>query len=262
LTTLDTLLEEIRTGPSGPQIAAFFDFDGTLIDGYSAAALYSHRLRNFEIGPVEAAHTVLAGLRGPLSEDQFAQLVERGIRGWAGRADDDMAELGERLFVQGIAATLFHDAWRLTKAHQRRGHTVVIATSATRFQAGPLARRLGVENLLCTELETEDSILTGRLAGRTLWGPGKIAAVQAFAAGHDIDLATSHGYANGDEDVPFLQAVGHPIRSTRRSGWPRWPPPVAGRCSTSGGGHDGWTRRRLSAPRPCTAACWRQAERA
>src|SRR5712671_358035 len=45
LTTLDTLLEEIRTGPSGPQIAAFFDFDGTLIDGYSAAALYSHRLR-------------------------------------------------------------------------------------------------------------------------------------------------------------------------------------------------------------------------
>jgi len=151
LTTLDTLLEEIRTGPSGPQIAAFFDFDGTLIDGYSAAALYSHRLRNFEIGPAEAAHTVLAGLRGPLSEDQFAQLVERGIRGWAGRADDDLVELGERLFVQGIAATLFHDAWRLIKAHQRRGHTVVIATSATRFQAGPLARRLGVENLLCTD---------------------------------------------------------------------------------------------------------------
>ena len=65
MTTLDTLLEEIRTGPSGPRFAAFFDFDGTLIDGYSAAALYSHRLRNFEIGPAEAAHTVLAGLRGP-----------------------------------------------------------------------------------------------------------------------------------------------------------------------------------------------------
>src|SRR6516165_3803877 len=210
MTTLDTLLEEIRTGPSGPQIAAFFDFDGTLIDGYSAAALYSHRLRNFEIGPAEAAHTVLATLRGPLSEDQFAELVERGIRGWAGRADDDLTELGERLFVQGIAATLFHDAWRLIKAHQRRGHTVVIATSATRFQAGPLARRLGVEHLLCTELETEDGILTGRLAGRTLWGPGKLAAVRTFAAGHGIDLAASHGYANGDEDVPFLQAVGHP----------------------------------------------------
>jgi putative phosphoserine phosphatase/1-acylglycerol-3-phosphate O-acyltransferase len=210
LTKLDTLLEEIRSSPAGPEIAAFFDFDGTLIDGYSAAALYSHRLRNFEIGPVEAAHTVLASVGGPLSEDQFAALVGRGIRGWAGRADDDMVELGERLFVQSIAGALFHDAWRLVKAHQRRGHTVVIATSATRFQVGPLARQLGVENLLCTELETQDGILTGRLAGRTLWGAGKIAAVQAFAVEHGIDLAACHGYANGDEDVLFLQAVGHP----------------------------------------------------
>ena len=158
-----------------------------------------------------------------------AQLVERGTRGWAGRADDDLVELGERLFVQSIGGTLFHDAWRLIKAHQRRGHTVVIATSATRFQVGPLVRQLGVEHLLCTELEAEDGILTGRLAGRTLWGPGKIAAVQAFAAGHGIDLAASHGYANGDEDVPFLQAVGHPhpvnpqkrlAREASARGWP------------------------------------------
>ena len=106
---------------------------------------------------------------------------------------------------------------------------MVIATSATRFQVGPLVRQLGVEHLLCTELEAEDGILTGRLAGRTLWGPGKIAAVQAFAAGHGIDLAASHGYANGDEDVPFLQAVGHPhpvnpqkrlAREASARGWP------------------------------------------
>jgi putative phosphoserine phosphatase/1-acylglycerol-3-phosphate O-acyltransferase len=117
----------------------------------------------------------------------------------------------------------------LIKAHQRCGHTVVIATSATRFQVGPLVRRLGVEHLLCTELEAEDGILTGRLAGRTLWGPGKIAAVQAFATGHGIDLAASHGYANGDEDMPFLQAVGHPhpvnpqkrlAREASARGWP------------------------------------------
>src|SRR5260370_6358419 len=107
LTTLDTLLEEIHTGPSGPQIAAFFDFDGTLIDGYSAAALYSHRLRNFEIGPVEAAHTVLAGLRGPLSEDQFAKLVERGIRGGAGRADDGMVDPGAGLLREDDAESAF-----------------------------------------------------------------------------------------------------------------------------------------------------------
>ncbi len=30
----------IEAGPKGPKIGAFFDFDGTLIDGYSAAPVF------------------------------------------------------------------------------------------------------------------------------------------------------------------------------------------------------------------------------
>ena len=52
-------LSDIGDGPAGPVIGAFFDFDGTIIDGYSAMAFYSHRLRNFEIGPEEAAHSAV-----------------------------------------------------------------------------------------------------------------------------------------------------------------------------------------------------------
>ena len=207
---IGALLDEIKNGTKGPDVAAFFDFDGTLIDGYSASALYAHRFRNFEIGPAEMLHTLRATLGGTLSEPAFEELISRGIRGWTGRAPEDIAELGERLFVGGIAGTLFHDAWRLVKAHQRRGHTVVIATSATRFQVAPLARELGIDHVLCTELESEGGLLTGRLAGRTLWGRGKIAAVTEFAEREDLDLANAHGYANGDEDVDFLAAVGRP----------------------------------------------------
>jgi len=36
-----------------------------------------------------------------------------------------------------------------------------------------LMRELGVEHVLCTELAAEQGLLTGTIAGRTLWGPGK-----------------------------------------------------------------------------------------
>jgi putative phosphoserine phosphatase/1-acylglycerol-3-phosphate O-acyltransferase len=207
---IDALLDEIERGPTGPQVGVFLDFDGTLIDGYSAGALYAHRFRNFEIGPAEMLHTVRASLGGAMSEEEFEALISRGIRGWTGRSPEDIAELGERLFAQGIAGTLFHGAWRAVKAHQRQGHTVVIATSATRFQVAPMARELGIDHVLCTELESEGGLLTGRLHGRTLWGDGKLAAVRKFAKRHDLDLRQAYGYANGDEDVPFLKAVGRP----------------------------------------------------
>ena len=204
-------LDEIRNGPAGPEIGAFFDFDGTIIEGYSVMAFYQHRLRNFEIGPEEATRTMWTALqRKTMTEAEFVSLAEMGMRSWAGRTEDDLLELGERLLVQGIAKSLFHDAWRLVKAHQRKGHTVAIASSATRFQVEPMAKELGVDHVLCTPLEVENGVLTGKLGGRSLWGPGKAAAVREFAQTHGVDLGASHAYANGDEDVDFLAGVGHP----------------------------------------------------
>ena len=208
--TVDELIERIKTGPGGPKVAAFFDFDGTLIQGYSAGALIAHRARNFELGPDEFVRTMLAALGGPLDEAAFKDLLSQGIRGWVGRTEDDLMELGEQLFAQEIAGALFHGAWRLVRAHQNRGHTVVIATSATRMQVQPMARELGIDHVLCTELETEHGVLTGGVAGRPPWGEGKLAAVKEFARRERIPLKNCHAYANGDEDVPVLDSVGFP----------------------------------------------------
>jgi putative phosphoserine phosphatase/1-acylglycerol-3-phosphate O-acyltransferase len=229
MTATDDLVEAIRGGPKGPHLAAFFDFDGTIIEGYSARALYARRLRSFEVGPDELLRIALAATRGPLDEDGFTALMETGIRGWTGRTEEELFALGEELFATEIAGSLFHGAWQLVQAHLGQGHTVVIATSATRLQVRPMARELGVEHILCTELEQEGGVLTGRVAGRCLWGDGKRAAVVDFAAEHGVDLAASHAYANGDEDPPLLSAVGHPhpvnpdpvlAAEAARRGWP------------------------------------------
>jgi putative phosphoserine phosphatase / 1-acylglycerol-3-phosphate O-acyltransferase len=208
--TVDELIEQIKMAPDGPKVAAFFDFDGTLIQGYSAGALLAHRARNFELGPDEFVRTMLAAIGGPLDEAGFKDLLKQGIRGWVGRTDDELMELGEQLFAQEIAGALFHGAWRVVRAHQNQGHTVVIATSATRMQVQPMARELGIDHVLCTELETERGVLTGGIAGRPPWGEGKLAAVKQFASSKRIPLKNCHAYANGDEDVPFLDSVGFP----------------------------------------------------
>ncbi|HEY2831506.1 MAG TPA: HAD-IB family hydrolase [Sporichthyaceae bacterium] len=207
------LIEEIRAGARGPKLGAIFDFDGTLIDGYSAATLYQYRLLHGDLGPFEMWRTIQR-MRGPtLDEDGFVELVHDGLKSWNGRSWEDFLAVGRELCcgtAGGFIGNLFHDAWRLVRAHKAMGHTVVIATSATEMQVAPLAEQLEVPHVLCTRLEVVDGLLTGRVAGRTLWGAGKIAAVKEFADAHDIDLTLSHAYANGDEDVPLLAAVGEP----------------------------------------------------
>lgn len=206
----EDLLERIRRAPRGPGIAAFFDFDGTIIQGYSAGLLYQQRYRRLEVGLGETLR-LLAFTQGEPDEQQFEQLTTEAIRGWAGKDQAFLDDVATRLYRGGIARSLFHEAWRLVKAHQRQGHTVVIASSATTVQITPLATALGVTDVLCTRLEMARGVATGRLQGRTLWGAGKEAAVREFADSRGIDLTRSYAYGNGDEDIPYLSAAGHPV---------------------------------------------------
>jgi putative phosphoserine phosphatase/1-acylglycerol-3-phosphate O-acyltransferase len=91
-----------------------------------------------------------------------------------------------------------------------------------------MAQELGIDHVLCTELETENGVITGGIAGRPPWNEGKRAAVTEFARIKRIPLKNCHAYANGNEDGPFLDAVGfpHPVnpgselaRHSAERGW-------------------------------------------
>jgi putative phosphoserine phosphatase/1-acylglycerol-3-phosphate O-acyltransferase len=207
---LSELIDEIESGPEGPEIAAFFDFDGTLIAGYSGNEFYRARLRARDIGPAELARTVLAVGDMRLRGADVSGLMRLAVSAWEGHQVDEMEELAERLFVQRIAGKLYPEALQVIDAHRRMGHTITLASSATRYQASGLAAELLIENILCTEVEVENGAFTGKLAGPVLWGEGKANAVREFAAGRGIDLERSFGHGNGDEDVAFLETVGNP----------------------------------------------------
>src|SRR5260221_2351322 len=225
----EQLIADVEAGPQGPRVGSLFDFDGTLIDGYSLSAFARHHLRSLQIAPADLGRLLLTGIHGVTTEEDFERFTVLSMRTWAGRSEDELAELGERLFVQAISGSLYPEAWRLVEAHRRAGHTVVLASSATRFQVEPAARAMGVEYILVSPVEIVNGICTGHPGGPLLWRAGKAAAVRAFADEHEIDLAESYAYSNGDEDVPFLRTAGRPravnpghhlAEAARHYGWP------------------------------------------
>lgn len=205
----DDLIAEIEAGPRGPHIGAFFDLDGTLVHGFTATHVLKDKIRGGQVGAGELGRLVLTALDGALGGNP-TRAGDLGISALRGHAMEQLEELGERLFLQKIAGTIRPQARAIVKAHQRMGHTVALASAATRFQTGPVARSLGIDDIVCTELETEDGVLTGRVIGAFLWGEHKARAVRDFARERGIDLPESYGYANGDEDIAFLASTGRP----------------------------------------------------
>ncbi len=205
---LNQAIDRIQQGPAGPTVGAFFDYDGTLIDGYSVLAYYADRLRTREMGLGEMAKLARQALKKRLSDEEFDDLIRKGVLEWAGRPQAEMQALWLRLFRERIADNQFPEAWQLVQAHKRMGHTVAIASSATRYQIEPLAQEWEIEHILCTEVAVRKQHLTGAVLGQPAWGQGKANAVAAFARHAGIKLRQSYAYANGDEDIAFLGKVG------------------------------------------------------
>jgi len=202
---------EVEASPPGPQVGAFFDLDGTLVAGFTGVIMTQDRFRRREIGIGEFLGVVQAALEHQLGRADFEQLIYRGASMMRGRSIDDIDELGERLFVQHVISRIYPEMRELVRAHQARGHTVVLSSSALTVQVEPVARFLGIDNVLSNRFEVdENGCLTGGVLKPIIWGPGKANVVQKFASDHDIDLRKSYFYADGDEDVALMYLVGNP----------------------------------------------------
>jgi HAD superfamily hydrolase (TIGR01490 family) len=192
------------------KVAAFFDFDGTLIDGYSAKAVLSDRAKRGAVGVSEVLRLLEAVVRTVGGHDVLQDFMRQEVLALQGQSVSDLDTLGVRLTRGAIGGWLFPEALAQINHHRRQGHLIVIASSALPFQVEPLARELGIDHVLCTRLETRSGICTGEIDGDVLWGPAKADAVRRFAEDNGISLAKSYGYANGIEDVDFLELVGKP----------------------------------------------------
>ncbi|MGH7786647.1 MAG: HAD-IB family hydrolase [Candidatus Binatia bacterium] len=219
----------IDKGLSGPRIAAFFDLDRTLVAGFSASAFVRELVRTGLVDTMALVQGVAAAARFGLGGVGFSGFITDMVGVLKGMPESDLEAMGERLFSQELAASIYPESRALVHAHQKKGHTVAVVSSALRYQIEPVARDLGIEHVMCTKLEVADGAFTGQVVHPTCYGVGKAIAGRDFAAARGIDLARSFFYTDSDEDLPLLDIVGrprpiNPNRNLRalaaKRGWP------------------------------------------
>ena len=223
------VIAEIMQSPKGPEVGAFFDFDGTLISGYSAVTFIQEQVRRGNLSVRELIELISAMASFGIGRMGFSAMMIAASQFLRGIREDSYANFGQELFESHIARQIYPESRALVQAHLKMGHTVAIITSATRYQVEPAARDLGIEHVLFTELEVEKGYFTGAVIQPTCFGEGKVTAAESLAAEHGVDLDQTFFYSDSDDDIELLQRVGKPRplnpnsklqRIAERKGWP------------------------------------------
>ncbi len=206
----DSHLQDVLDAPEGPHIGALFDFDGTIIAGYSATALLWEKIKRREMSAEELVETANVMAQYAMGNMGFSGLMSSASRLLKGVTEDSYFEFGEELYEKHIARKVYPESRALIDAHLAKGHTVAIVSSATIYQIEPTARDLNIEHVLCSQYEVENGEFTGEIIRPLCFGEGKVLAAEKLAQEKDLDLSNSYFYSDSDDDIELLEHVGKP----------------------------------------------------
>ncbi len=224
-----SLLSEIEQSESGPHIGAFFDFDGTIIYGYSAKAMITEQVKRGDLSPREFIELIGAMTSFGLGNIGFSAMMVACSQFMRGISEQSYIEFGEDLYRNQLARLIYPESRALIEAHQKKGHTVAIISSATPYQVEPAARDLDIEHVMCSHLEVEDGEFTGRVIRPTCFGQGKVTAAETLSESHGVDLDKTFFYSDSDDDIELLERVGNPrplnpnrklVKLAENNNWP------------------------------------------
>jgi putative phosphoserine phosphatase/1-acylglycerol-3-phosphate O-acyltransferase len=212
---LDEHLSSITANTEQQPGIAFFDFDRTLISGYSILAIARETAeQGARRGKLQQSARVIQAIakhKVYSSGSNYHRLVKRTTRALAGVSEATLREIGEQAYRKHLGKALYREAVTLVEAHRAAGHKLVIMSAASRYQIEPIARVLGIDDICCTQLEVQDGRFTGNVITPMCFGEGKLLAARRVARQYNATLKRSWFYTDSSADLPLLRKVGQPV---------------------------------------------------
>ncbi len=192
--------------------AAYFDLDGTLLDGSSEKTLTAElvKRRPWRI-PLGATMWTLGCignlLRGRSFYDAARNRGHFSLASW-----NILNSLSQELIQKKLLKRVTIEAKERLKWHREQGHRLVLVSATIAPMAEMMGKALDMDEIYGSGPE----IRTGRLSGSERgWSvprrKGKAPIVIKDAESNEHDLSTCYAYGNTMADTWFMKLTGNPI---------------------------------------------------
>ena len=192
---------------------AIFDLDNTILNGDSD---YSWINFLIDIGYVNKDEYEKKNqyfydkyYEGKLDYDEWAEFALSTIKG---KRPEEIENLLNKFLSSVIEPMINVYALRLLHNHYHNNDVMLLASATNSVIVNPIAKRLGFENIVATEVELVDGVYTGKIKGIPALGEGKLKKVREWMLSNNFDdFKNATFYSDSMNDFPLLLAVNKPI---------------------------------------------------
>ena len=191
---------------------AIFDLDNTLLNGDSDHAW----------GEFLCAKGIVDAEEYSRANDYFYEQYKNGgldifeflsfaLKPLAEIEPEELNKLHQQFMQEKIEPIILPKAEELLAKHKEQGDFLLIITATNHFVTGPIAKRLGVDEIIATDPEQIDGRYTGKVAGTPCFQDGKVTRLNNWLEKQGHSLEESYFYSDSHNDLPLLERVTYPV---------------------------------------------------
>lgn len=192
-------------------IAAFFDFDSTIVRGDSIIPFTRFLVRRRFPAALQLLHLAWAIFLHHARLYNNNDVKRVFARQFRGHPVAEVEALCREFCETTLKPLVYPQARERIRSHRQQGHKVIIASASFAVYLEEFGKQLGADVVIGTILEEADGAYTGRLASTNCIKEEKIGRLRALPDFREINLSASFAYSDHIYDLPMLAMVGHPV---------------------------------------------------
>jgi putative phosphoserine phosphatase / 1-acylglycerol-3-phosphate O-acyltransferase len=191
--------------------AVFLDMDHTLTWENSGLSFIRYARKQGLVSTSHLAKSMYKIVLYRLSLLNIEHWYEKNMEFLAGAKIEDLDAFCRGWFWETLGKAVYREALDLIESHRSQGRRLVIISNSPSFFVNPMAQALGIRDVITTQVEIRDGLLTGRLIKPLCYGEGKELYARKWADENGIDLDQSYFYTDSSFDMALMRSVGHPV---------------------------------------------------
>lgn len=189
----------------------FFDLDQTLANSISGRSLAREAYKKGLMKNRDLVRAVILSLLFRLHLKDPSEIIVRMVRWVTGIPEKTFRELCYEVAHKIIIPSVYAEARTEINYHKSAKAKVVILSSSLTDICREIAVFLNIDDIICSELETENGYLTGQPVGHICYGEEKSIRLKAYCKKYNSSPSDAWYYGDSYSDLSALIAAGNPV---------------------------------------------------
>ncbi|MDD2935461.1 MAG: HAD-IB family hydrolase, partial [Candidatus Pacebacteria bacterium] len=140
-------------------------------------------------------------------------VAEYSFKVFRGKTKQDIKNLSKSFFDEVLINYFYKDALNIIIEHKKNNRKIILLSNAIENIIKEVSEYLNVEDYICTKLEIENGVYTGKIDGHTTFGENKVKKLETFLAENNLSLQNQESWGYGDHlsDIFVLKLVKYPF---------------------------------------------------